>query len=186
MKPYQPADLWSAFTFQNNDEYDTNYYDQDTGESVYRRGLYSYWKRTISPPRMQIFNAPGREQCSLRQEATNTPMQALVTLNDPTFIEAARHLAQRMILEGGTRSSDRVRYGYRLALAQEPDAARQQILLGGLSDYQSHFTNHSEDAQALIAVGDSKPDATVASSELAAYTMLASVMLNLDEIITRE
>jgi hypothetical protein len=186
VKPYQPEDLWSAFTFQNNDEYDTNYYEQDTGANLYRRGLYTYWKRTISPPHMQIFNAPGREQCSLRQEATNTPMQALVTLNDPTFIEAARHLAQRMIREGGSRASDRIRYGYKLALAHEPDATRQQLLLGGLSDYQSHFINRREDAQALIAVGDSEPDASVADSELAAYTMLASVMLNLDEIITRE
>jgi len=186
VKPYQPDDLWSAFTFQNNDEYDTNYYEPDTGENLYRRGLYTYWKRTISPPQMQIFNAPGREQCSLRQEATNTPMQALLTLNDPTFIEASRHLAQRMIREGGTRAADRIRYGYKLALAHEPDAERQQILLGGLSDYQSHFISRREDAQALIAVGDSEPDAAMADSELAAYTMLASVMLNLDELITRE
>jgi hypothetical protein len=186
VKPYQPDDLWSAFTFQNNDEYDTNYYEPDKGPNLYRRGLYTYWKRTISPPHMQIFNAPGREQCSMRQEATNTPMQALLTLNDPTFIEASRHLAQRMIREGGTRAADRIRFGYKLALAHEPDAERQQILLGGLSDYQSHFISRREDAQALIAVGDSEPDATVADSELAAYTVLASVMLNLDEIITRE
>jgi mono/diheme cytochrome c family protein len=186
VKPYQPDDLWSAFTFQNNDEYDTNYYEPDKGEDLYRRGLYTYWKRTIAPPHMQIFNAPGREQCSMRQEATNTPMQALLTLNDPTFIEAARHLAQRMIREGGDRAADRIRYGYKLALAHEPDAVRQQVLLGGLSDYQSHFVSRIEDAQALLAVGDTDPDASVAEAELAAYTMLASVMLNLDEIITRE
>lgn len=186
VKPYQPEDLWSAFTFQNKDAYDTNYYEQDKGSAVYRRGLYTYWKRTIAPPHMQIFNAAGREQCSLRQETTNTPMQALSILNDPTFVEAARHLAQRMIQEGGTRAADRIRYGYKLALAHEPDDARQQILLGGLSDYQSHFSTRHEDAQALIGVGDSKADPSVPDTELAAYTVLASVMLNLDEIITRE
>ncbi|GMW01385.1 MAG: hypothetical protein AMXMBFR84_25220 [Candidatus Hydrogenedentota bacterium] len=186
VKPYQPADVWSSLTFQNMDEFDTNFYVQDTGDKLYRRGLYTYWKRTIAPPTMQIFNAAGREMCSMRQEATNTPMQALVVLNDPTYTEASRQLAQRMILEGGDRSSERVRYGYKLVLAHEPSETKQQILLAGLNDYQSHFIRHADDAKAFVHVGDSEPDASIPEPELAAYTMLASVMLNLDEAITRE
>ncbi len=186
VKPYQPDKMWSALTFQNMDEFDTNFYRQDTGDKVYRRGLYTFWKRTILPPRMQIFDAAGREACSMRNDATNTPMQAMVLLNDPTFIEAARRLAERMINEGGDTSANRIRYGYKLALAYDPDLERQQVLLGGLSDYQSHFNRNQEEAQQFINVGESTPDPTIPQSELAAYTMLASVMLNLDEAITRE
>ena len=186
VKPYQPDKMWSALTFQNMDMYDTNFYRPDQGEKLYRRGLYTFWKRTILPPRMQIFDAAGREACSMRNDITNTPMQAMVLLNDPTYIEAARQLAQRMITEGGDTSTDRIRYGYKLALAYDPDLERQHILLGGLSDYQAHFNSHQEEATQFINVGATKPDSTIPEAELAAYTMLASVMLNLDEVITRE
>ncbi|NUM56593.1 MAG: DUF1553 domain-containing protein [Candidatus Hydrogenedentes bacterium] len=186
VKPYQPADLWSALTFQNMDEYDTNFYVQDTGGKLYRRGLYTYWKRTILPPHMQIFNAAGREMCSMRQENTNTPMQALAIMNDPTFVEAARFLGQRMILEGGERSGDRVRFGFRLLMAHAPNAKKEQVLLAALNDYQSHFIHDQESAAKLLEVGDSKPSVGIPAPELAAYTMLASVMLNMDEAITRE
>lgn len=186
VKPYQPEDLWSALTFQNMDEFDTNFYKQDTGDKLYRRGLYTFWKRTISPPHMQIFNAAGREMCSMRQESTNTPMQALAVLNETTFVEAARALAERMIREGGDRAGDRVRHGFKLLLAYEPNLTKQQILLSGLNDYQAHFSQDIEGARALLDVGDSVADATIPPAELAAYTMLASVMLNLDEAITRE
>jgi len=184
--PYQPEGMWSSLTFQNMGEFDTNYYKPDTGENLYRRGLYTYWKRTIAPPRMQIFDAADRERCSMFKPPTNTPMQALALLNDTTFVEAARNLAQRMIQEGGERSSDRIRYGFMLALAYEPDLGKQQVLLSGLSDYQSHFSSRPEDAAALLEVGDSEFDTTIPEAELAAYTAVASVMLNLDEIITRE
>ncbi|MBI2424235.1 MAG: PSD1 domain-containing protein [Candidatus Hydrogenedentes bacterium] len=184
--PYQPGDLWSALTFQNMDEFDSNFYTQDKGPKLYRRGLYTYWKRTIAPPGMQIFDAGDRDRCSLYREKTNTPMQALMLLNDPTFVEAARHLAERMIHEGGERSADRIRLGYRLALAQEPSAEKQQVLLGGLNDYQTHFNSRPDDATALLGVGDSPHDPAIADTELAAYTAIATVMLNLDEIITRE
>lgn len=186
VKPYQPEDLWSALTFQNMDEFDTNFYVQDKGDKLYRRGLYTYWKRTILPPHMQIFNAAGREMCSMRQENTNTPMQALSILNDPTFVEAARFLGQRMILEGGDRALDRVRYGFRLVLAHEPNPRKEQILLAALNDYQSHFIGKQDDATKLLAVGDSRSNESVAAPELAAYTMLASVLLNMDEAITRD
>lgn len=186
VKPYQPEDLWSALTFQNMDEYDTNFYVQDKGDKLYRRGLYTYWKRTILPPHMQIFNAAGREMCSMRQENTNTPMQALAIMNDPTFVEAARFLGQRMLLEGGGRSDDRIRYGFRLLLAHEPNTRKEQVLLNALNDYQSHYIRHPDEAKNLLEVGDSKSDTRIPAPELAAYTMLASVMLNMDEAITRE
>ena len=184
--PYQPEGMWSSLTFQNSDEFDTNFYREDKGGNLYRRGLYTYWKRTIAPPRMQIFDAADRERCSLHKPPTNTPMQALALLNDTTFVEAARHLAERMINEGGERSADRIRYGYELALAHLPSTEQQQILLGGLSDYQNHFGNRLEDAAALLGVGESDRDETIPDAELAAYTAVASIMLNLDEIITRE
>ena len=186
VKPYQPDKMWSSLTFQNMDENSTNFYTPDTGDKLYRRGLYTFWKRTIAPPRMQIFDASDRERCSMRTEITNTPMQAMVLLNDPTYIEASRHLARRMIREGGKRRADRIRYGYRLALACEPGPERQQILGEGLKDYKAHFKKHREDAQALIAIGDSDADQGIRDTVLAAYTMLASVILNLDEVITRE
>ncbi len=184
--PYQPEGMWSSLTFQDRGEFATNFYVPDTGDKLYRRGLYTYWKRTIPPPRMQIFNAAGREMCSMRQAITNTPMQAMVLLNDPTFMEASRHLAQRMIHEGGADAKSRIEYGYKLALAAAPGPERRAILLDGLKEYHAHFQRNKNDAAALIRVGDSEPDITIQAPELAAYTMVASVMLNLDEMITRE
>jgi len=186
VKPYQPADLWSALTFQNMDEYDTNFYIQDTGAKLYRRGLYTFWKRTILPPHMQIFNAAGREMCSMRQENTNTPIQALAIMNDPTFVEAARFLGQRMVREGGERSGDRIRYGYKLLMAHDPNPAKEKILLGALGDYQSHYIQYQDDAKKILGVGDSKPSPDIPEPELAAFTALASVMLNMDEAITKQ
>ncbi|MBX3177918.1 MAG: DUF1549 domain-containing protein [Candidatus Hydrogenedentes bacterium] len=184
--PYQPDGMWSSLSFQNMDEFDTNFYREDTGPNLYRRGLYTYWKRTIAPPRMQIFDKPDREQCSMHKPATNTPMQALALMNDPAFVEAARHLAQRMIREGGDRAADRVRHGFRLALAADPEAEKREILIGGLSDYQTHFAARPEEAQALLGVGASDYDTNIPEAELAAYTALASVMLNLDQFVNRE
>jgi hypothetical protein len=184
--PYQPDAMWSSLTFQNMDEFDTNFYRPDTGDKLYRRGLYTYWKRTIAPPRMQIFDAPDRERCSMRQDITNTPIQAMVLLNDPTFVEASRKLAERMLHHGGKTASDRVRFAYKSALAHEPDSDRLAILESGLTAYLEHFTNREEEAKSLIAVGDSAYDENLDETELAAYTMLASVLFNLDEMITRE
>jgi hypothetical protein len=184
--PYQPDAMWSSLTFQNMDEFDTNFYKPDTDDKLYRRGLYTFWKRTIAPPRMQIFDAPDRERCSMRQDITNTPIQAMVLLNDPTFVEAARKLAERMMHEGGRNIADRVRRGYKLALASEPDPEQYEILIRGLESYQKHFERRGNAAKALLSVGNSTYDETLNESDLAAYTMLASVILNLDEMITRE
>ncbi len=184
--PYQPDKMWSSLTFQNKNKYSTNFYTADTGDKLYRRGLYTYWKRTIPPPRMKIFDTADRERCVIRVENTNTPVQALALLNDPTYIEAARHLAERMINEGGEEPTDRVRYGYKLAMAQDPGGDKGSILMQGLDTYGSYFNTHPEEAKALIEVGDSEPDGSIEDAELAAYTALASVILNLDEFITRK
>ncbi|MBI1319475.1 MAG: DUF1553 domain-containing protein [Candidatus Hydrogenedens sp.] len=184
--PYQPEGMWSSLTFLDKGEYDTNFYEEDTGDKLYRRGLYTYWKRTIPPPRMQIFNAADRERCTLRTEVTNTPMQAMALLDDPTFVEAARHLAQRMLTEGGPDAGGRIDLGYRLLLGTEPGPAREEILAKGLSSYIEHYTKARDEAKALLAVGASEVEPSLDEAEFAAYTMLASVMLNMDEAITRD
>jgi hypothetical protein len=135
---------------------------------------------------MKIFDSADRERCVVRVEVTNTPMQALALLNDPTFVEAARHLAQRMIREGGQQPMDRVRYGYAIALARDPGSIKSEILAKGLKDYRLHFNAYPKNAKNFVEIGDSIPDRSIEKMELAAYTMLASVILNLDEFITRE
>jgi hypothetical protein len=184
--PYQPEGMWSSLTFLDKGEYDTNFYEEDTGDKLYRRGLYTYWKRTIPPPRMQIFNAADRDRCTLRTEVTNTPLQAMALLNDPTFVEAARHLAQRMLEEGGLDAAARIDLGYRLLLGAAPSPERQEILAKGLVGYIEHYSRERDDAKELLAVGASEAEASLDEAEFAAYTMLASVMLNMDQTITRE
>jgi len=184
--PYQPEGMWSSLTFLDKGEFDTNFYTPDTGVSLYRRGIYTYWKRTIPPPSMQIFNGADRDRCTLRTDSTNTPLQAMALLNDPAFVEAARHLAQRMLREGGADAQSRINLGYKLLLSRQPGAIREEILEKGLASYLEHFANNKEDAQKFLEVGDSEVDTTLDSGEFAAYTMLASVMLNMDEAITRD
>jgi hypothetical protein len=179
VKPYQPAGLIQELT-------GTEDYQQDHGESLYRRSLYTFWKRTVAPPAMLTFDAAGRETCIVRETRTNTPLQALTLLNDVTYVEAARVLAQRVMAEGGATPEERITRAFRLVLARHPSAAELKVLLDG---YQRHLAAYRQDEKAarkLVTVGEYPPDERLDVSEWAAHTAVASLILNLDEVITKD
>ena len=182
VRPYQPPGIWEAVGYTISD---TAKYAQDKGDALWRRSLYTFWKRTAPPPSFTTFDAPSREQCRVRRERTNTPLQALVTMNDPQYFEAARHLGWRMLREGGATDADRLRYGFRLVTARAPRAAEQTILTDNLMAHRARYTADVESAKKAIAVGESPVPADAAPAELAAYTMVASLLLNLDEVVTK-
>ncbi len=181
VKPYQPPGLWVEVGLSGKPEF-----KQDHGEKLYRRSLYTYWKRSAPPPSMQIFDAPTREKCTIQRARTNTPLQALVTLNDPQFVEASRHFAERMILEGGTSSEDRISYGFRLATARRPNEQEVQVLGEILQSALDKYERKSIAAEKLLSVGESERDTSLSRSQHAAWTIVASTILNLDETLTRE
>ncbi len=182
--PYQPTGLWEEMAFGQGFSGQT--YTPSSGPDLYRRGLYTVWKRTVPPPSLTIFDAPDREKCTARRGVTNTPLQALTLLNDPTYVEAARALAQRTLRTGGRSDRERIDFAFKLATARTPDPQERDVLLGALSEFRSTYRQHQTQATKLLSVGESKPDSTLAPSEVAAWTNLASMILNLDETITAE
>jgi hypothetical protein len=180
VKPYQPAGLWEDVTVERRGRYVA-----DKGDNLYRRSMYTFWKRTCPPPALMSFDAPNREVCVARRAVTNTPLQALVLLNDPTYIEAARHLAQRMLTEGGGTPEGTLAFGFRSATARAPSAAEQRILAKVREQALVRFRADRAAAQKLLAVGESPRDKTLDEIDLAAWTTVASVILNLDETISR-
>jgi hypothetical protein len=180
VKPYQPAGLWKEVTMQGLD------YTQDHGTDLYRRSMYTFWKRTSAPPEMMNFDAAGRESCVVREIRTNTPLQALNLMNDVTFLEAARFIGQRMLKEGGADDTARLRYGFELLLARAPSAKEMEILLDSLRFHRDKFATHPEDAAKLLAQGESRTDANLNPRELASYASIASLILNMDEAVTKE
>lgn len=183
VRPYQPPGLWTELGA--TDLSDSNYV-QDHGPDLYRRGLYVFWKRTVPPPSMVAFDAPGRETCVVREVRTDTPLQALNVLNDVAYVEAARGFAERIIREAGTSPESRVDTAFRAATGRRPRPEERAILLDGLADHLARFRRDPRAAAALIAVGESRPDPRLDAIELAAYTATAQLILNLDETITRE
>ena len=177
--PYQPAGLWKETAMQ-----DMNY-TQGHGDDLYRRGLYTFWKRTIAPPMMMNFDAAGRETCVVRESRTDTPMQALNLMNDTTFIEAARALGQRM-MQATPDPVARLRYGFRLLLSRYPTADETKALQASLNYHRDYFQTRPAAATKLLEQGESKPDPKLAPQELAAYASIASLMLNLDETVTKQ
>ena len=180
VKPYQPPGLWNEVSLGGNVRF-----RQDKGEGLYRRSMYTYWKRSAPAPTMTIFDAPTREKCLVERPRTNTPLQALTTLNDPQFVEASRHLAERMMKEGGNLPKDRVAFGYQLVAARTPKALVSQILSSAFNEEFEHYKKNPEAAAKLLAAGDSKRDESLNPAEHAAWTIVASMLLNLDEVITR-
>jgi hypothetical protein len=179
VKPYQPAGLWTELS--NWAEY-----EHSEGPGLYRRSLYTFWKRTIAPPAMVAFDAAPRETCVVRETRTNTPLQALDLMNDVTYVEAARKLAERMMREGGEDPAERLAYGFRLATARRPGQREAEILARGFQRYLDRYQTKPEDAEKLLAAGDSPRDEKLPAHELAAYAATASMILNLDEVITKE
>jgi hypothetical protein len=182
VKPYQPAGLWEELAGGAGE----GPYKQDKGPDLYRRSLYVYRKRTVPHPLLATFDAPAREVCQVRRARTNTPLQALELLNDVTYVEAARGLAQLMLTNGGKTDEERLTHGFRRATARMPGPAELQVLLRGLERYRQTFTADGSSAERLIHQGDSSPADKLDSKELAAYTAAAGVILNLDETIVKE
>src|SRR5579884_2551013 len=182
VRPYQPDGIWDETNVYGN----LRNYKHDMGEGLYRRSLYTIWKRTAAPPNMTLFDVPARETCRVRRARTNTPLQALVLLNDTTYVEAARVLAQRMLKEGGATPEARIAYAFRRALCRRPTPQETQVLAAGLKKRLAHYRADRDAALKLVSVGDSPRDPKLDVSELAAYTITASVILNMDETITKE
>lgn len=179
VRPYQPEGLWQEIASDKE-------YNQSTGRGLYRRSVYTYWKRTVAPPVMMNFDAAGRETCTVRRSTTNTPLQALTLLNDVTFVEAARGLAQRMLAAGGRHPRDRIQKAFALAIGRPARPAELQILLAGYQNYLRAFRAAPDNAQRLIRFGASLPDQRLNPAELAACISVASLILNLDEAVTKE
>ena len=182
VKPYQPPGIWEAIAMNVSN---TRSYDQGTGDDLYRRSMYTFVKRMAPPASLEIFNAPNREYCVVQRERTNTPLQALVTLNDEQFVEAARSLAQRAIEQGGESFGQRIKaLGIRL-LAREFRPEELAIIESNLKDLEAYYGGHPEEAQKLIAYGQSPADGNIPAPELAAWTMLSNQLMNLDEVLNK-
>jgi mono/diheme cytochrome c family protein len=181
--PYQPPGLWEELS--RGETFTAQEYHESQGPDLYRRSMYTFWKRTTPPAALTTFDAPDREKCTSRRLITNTPLQALVLLNDPTYVEAARVLAQRAILEAGSDPQARLRFLFRAATARRPALPEMRLLLDLAQRSLDHYRKDPAQAASLIAVGASKP-ANVETTELAAWTIVASTILNLDETVTKE
>ncbi|WP_231956613.1 DUF1553 domain-containing protein [Posidoniimonas polymericola] len=180
--PYQPSGLWDELAGGANE----GSYKQSRGPDLYRRSLYTYRKRTVPHPTTAVFDAPGFEICTVKRSLTNTPLQALALLNDPTYVEAARKLAERMILEGGQNPRDRVSYGFRLVTSRRPSELEVTQLCASLEKQKAHFAGAEERVDQFLVTGDAHPDPSLDRPELAAYAIIGSLLLNLDESITTE
>ncbi|MCB1061677.1 MAG: PSD1 domain-containing protein [Verrucomicrobiae bacterium] len=180
VKPYQPAGLWKEIIKGQVE------YKPDTGNKLYRRGLYTLWRRAVKPPLMVLLDANERDICAVNQKRTNTPLQALLLMNDVTFVEAARGLGSRMLTEGGADEDSRLAHGFELTVARPPLEQERVVLGSQLATDLAHYRAHPEEAQALITIGESKADPALDPIELAAYTHLARVLLNLDETLNKE
>ena len=182
VRPYMPEGVWDETSKYG----DLRGYKADTGDNLYRRSLYTIWKRTAAPPSMTMFDSPTREICTVKRSRTNTPLQALALLNEVTYVEASRVLAQRMIAEGGATPEERIAWAFKRVTLRPPTPDEVQVLATGLNKRLARYGTKADDAQKLVSLGASKPDAKANPAELAAYTTTANVLLNLDEVVTRE
>ena len=184
VRPYQPDGVWEAVAMPGSDTRD---YRRDSGEKLYRRSLYTFWKRSAPPASMDLFNAPSREVCTVRRERTNTPLQALATMNDVQFVEAARRLAEGIVKEGCDCDCPDSRFGIvaRKLLARPFRPDEDKVVRESLDGLLAYYKAHLDDAARLIAVGDSKADPGLDVPMLAAWTMLANELMNLDEVLNK-
>jgi len=182
VKPYQPANVWEQVGIGGSD---TLNYVQEHKDALYRRSMYTYWKRMALMPDMDAFDAPMRDVVCTRRQRTDTPLQALVTMNDVQWVEAARGLAQRVIEEGGKLPEQRIKLMSEILLSRDPPPQMASVLAGSLSQMEKHYAADPKAAHDLISFGERTADPSIHAPELAAWTMVASEMLNLDETVTK-
>jgi hypothetical protein len=177
--PYQPAGYWFALNFP------TREWKNDKGEGLYRRGIYTHWQRSFPHPSLVAFDAPSREEGTCERARSNIPQQALVLLNDPTYVEAARVFAEKIIKEGGVSVADRLKFAYGRALSREPRDEEARVLAELYGKHLDEYGRDKEAARKLLAVGDWPASKEIDPAELAAWTSVARAILNLSETITR-
>ena len=182
VKPYQPPGVWESIAMNGST---TSIYVQDHGDDLYRRSLYTFVKRMAPPASLDIFNSPNREQCTVRRERTNTPLQALVTLNDVQFVEAARRFAENILKQGGSTDEQRLQWAAQRLLSREFRPNELPVLTESLGQLTAFYEDHATEAAELIKTGDSKPDVGPDVTMLAAWTMLCNEMMNLDEVLNK-
>jgi Protein of unknown function (DUF1553)/Protein of unknown function (DUF1549)/Planctomycete cytochrome C/Concanavalin A-like lectin/glucanases superfamily len=182
VKTYQPPNVWESVGYPTSD---TTKYKQDHGDALYRRSLYTYWKRMAMAPDMDAFDAPARDVACTRRQRTDTPLQALVTMNDPQWVEASRLLAERLIKQGGKQPAQRIQYLSELVLSHDPSPQMAAVLEQSLTQMQQHYTADPGAAHDLVAVGEKPHDPAIPQPELAAWTMVVSEVLNLDETLNK-
>jgi hypothetical protein len=163
----------------------TRDYKTDKGDAIYRRSLYTFWKRAAPPASMEIFNAPNRETCTVRRERTNTPLQALVTLNDPQFVEAAKHLAEVALKAGGGKFEPTLDVIAKRILSRPFRPEEVSVIRKSLDNLDGYYKTHAKEAEQLLAVGEIKVDPKLEKATLAAWTMLANELMNLDEVLNK-
>ncbi|OYW28717.1 MAG: hypothetical protein B7Z47_05535 [Chthoniobacter sp. 12-60-6] len=178
VKGYQPDGIWEEATFGKIT------YQQDHGTALHRRSLYQFWRRIVGPT--VLFDVSARQYCTVKLARTNTPLHALTMLNDVTFVEAARVFAERILRDGGTTDADRLAFAFRLCTSRAPTSSEQQVLLRRLSQLRELYTADTAAADQLLKVGEAAVDANLPRAELAAWTSIGSLLLNLDETLSKE
>ncbi len=185
VNPYQPPGLWKEVSHYGSTGATSQVFVQDHGEKLYRRSLYTYWKRTSPPPSMASFDAPSREVCTVDRAVTNTPLQALVMLNDPQFVEASRFLAERIMIEGGDNAGEKINYAFQIVTGREPNNEEFKRLLDRYEEELNTYKENPDDALRYLSVGEAMRSEALDPIDQAAWTSVASLLLNLSETITR-
>ncbi|MEM6801149.1 MAG: DUF1553 domain-containing protein, partial [Bacteroidota bacterium] len=178
--PYQPDGIWAALATRNATKY-----QQGSGEDLYRRSIYTIWKRSSPPPSMMNFDAPDRYYCVVRRQKTATPLQSLVLMNDPQFLEAAKMLASRSLKEGGEKLSDRLDFMYQCLLGRPIREEEAKLLSELYEEELGEFERDKSRSQKLLAIGESEVDPTLPQTELAAHSVIASTIMNFDEFVMK-
>jgi len=181
VRPYQPVNIWEPVAFGGSN---TKNYVQEKGAALYRRSLYTFWKRTAPAPSMSTFDAPSRENFCMVRPRSNTPLQALALMNDVQHFEAARAFAERLLLPTMT-DADRLGQAFRSVTARAPDETELRLLSSALATHRGRFSRDPEAAQRVLTNGESKPSDRIPAPEFAAWTMVANLVLNLDETVNR-
>jgi hypothetical protein len=178
--PYQPPGIWEALATRN-----LTTYVQGQGEDLYRRSLYTVWKRSSPPPSMLTFDAPDRYACVVRRQKTSTPLQSLILMNDPQYVEAARKLAERMMQHGGSTAAERIKFGFVAAMSRQPKPPELALLLQLFTEENTDFGRNPRRASDIISTGESPYDTRLDKAQLAAYAVVASTLMNFDEFVMK-